>query len=263
MNQTGNEVLNLKSNFLRKGETLDDLQLKGLHLIQKKDAFRFGVDAVLLANFANIKKNASVIDLCSGSGIVPFILAGKTPAGKIIGIEIQKEMVDMANRSVKLNNLQGKVEIFHGDLRDLEYLKTMPESDVVTVNPPYKLRNSGIINSKNENAIARHEICCDLEDVVKAAKVLLKDNGKIYMIHRPDRFADIMCTMRKYKIEPKFIRMVCPSIYKAPNMVLIEGQNNGGRFLKWGASLYIHEPDGSYTDEIDRIYGRSEERYGV
>jgi len=246
----------VNNNLLRNDETLDDLQLKGLYIIQKKDAFRFGVDAVLLANFARVKRGDRVIDLCSGTGIVPFILSGKTPASKIIGIEIQKDMVEMSIRSAKFNNMENIIEFINKDLKDLNYLRNIPRVDVVTVNPPYKLKNSGIINLKNKNAIARHEICCELEDVIKAAKALLKDNGKIYMIHRPDRMADIICTMRQYKIEPKFIRMVQPDVSKAPNMVLIEGQNNGGRFLKWGVPVYVHELDGSYTEEINKIYGR-------
>ncbi|MFL0195631.1 tRNA1(Val) (adenine(37)-N6)-methyltransferase [Clostridium sp. WILCCON 0269] len=246
----------MNSNLLRIDETLDDLQLKGLCIIQKKDAFRFGVDAVLLANFAKVKKGARIVDLCSGTGIIPFILSGKTLAARIIGIEIQKDMVEMSKRSVEFNNMQNTIEFIYKDLRDLNYLRSIPKVDVVTVNPPYKLKNSGIINLKDKNAIARHEICCELEDVIKAAKALLKDNGKMYMIHRPDRMADIICTMRQYKIEPKFIRMVQPSVDKAPNMVLVEGQNNGGRFLKWGVPIYVHELDGSYTAEIDEIYGR-------
>lgn len=246
----------MNNNLLKNNETLDDLQLKGLCIIQKKDAFRFGVDAVLLANFAKIKRGASIIDLCSGTGIVPFIVAGKTQAGKIIGIEIQKDMVEMAMRTVKFNNMGNYIKFINRDLRDLNYLRSMSKVDIVTVNPPYKLKNSGIINLKEKNAIARHEICCELEDVIKAAKTVLKDNGRFYMIHRPDRMADIICTMREYKIEPKFIRMVQPSVNKAPNMVLIEGQNNGGRFLKWGVPIYVRELDGSYSGEINRIYGR-------
>lgn len=246
----------MNNNLLKNNETLDDLQLKGLCIIQKKDAFRFGVDAVLLANFAKIKRGASIIDLCSGTGIVPFIVAGKTQVGKIIGIEIQKDMVEMAMRTVKFNNMGNFIKFINRDLRDLNYLRSMSKVDIVTVNPPYKLKNSGIINLKEKNAIARHEICCELEDVIKAAKTVLKDNGRFYMIHRPDRMADIICTMREYKIEPKFIRMVQPSVNKAPNMVLIEGQNNGGRFLKWGVPIYVRELDGSYSGEINRIYGR-------
>lgn len=246
----------MNGELLKSDETLDDLQLKGICVIQKKDSFRFGVDAVLLANFAKIKKGARIIDLCSGTGIIPFILAGKTDAALITGLEIQKEMVDMAKRSVEFNRLQDRVEFIDRDLNDIRFLKELAKVDVVTVNPPYKLKNSGIININDKNAVARHEIFCTLEDVVKATKTVLKDNGRMYMIHRPDRLADIICTMRQYKIEPKLIRMVQPNFKKAPNMVLVEGQNNGGTFLKWEAPLYIYNVEGGYTEEIDRIYGR-------
>jgi len=246
----------MEKNFLRNDETLDDLQLKGICVIQKKDAFRFGIDAVLLANFSKIRRGAKVIDLCSGTGIIPFILAGKTGASHIIGIEIQDEMVDMAKRSVLFNKLEDKINFINIDLKDLEFLRKLDKVDVVTVNPPYKLKNSGIINLNDKNAIARHEICCTLDDVIRSAKAVLKDNGRIYMIHRPDRLADIICTMRAYKIEPKLIKMIQPNIKKAPNMVLIEGQNNGGTFLKWEAPLYVYNLDGTYTEEIDRIYSR-------
>lgn len=243
--------------YLSQDETLDDLQLKGICVIQKKDAFRFGVDAVLLANFANIKKNMKVVDLCTGTGIIPFIIAGKTEAKEIMGIEIQHEFVDMATRSVKYNKLQDRVRFIEGDLTDLNLLKQLPKVDVVTVNPPYKLRNSGILNLNDKNAIARHEICCTLEDVIVACKTVLKDNGRMYMVHRPERLADILCLMRKYKIEPKVIRMVHPNYKKAPNIVLIEGQKGGGSFLRWEAPLYVHELNGDYTEEIERIYGRT------
>jgi tRNA1(Val) A37 N6-methylase TrmN6 len=246
----------MDSMFLKNNETLDDLQLKGICVIQKKDTFRFGVDAVLLANFAKVKKGARILDLCSGTGIIPFILAGKTDASSITGIEIQDEMVEMAKRSVLFNKLEDRIEFIQRDLKDLEYLKTLPQVEVVTVNPPYKLKNSGIINVDDRNAIARHEIKCTLEDVVIAAKIIMKDNGKIFMIHRPDRLADIIYTMRNYKIEPKLIRMIQPNVKQAPNMVLVEGQNNGGRFLKWEVPIYIYNLDGSYSDEINSIYGR-------
>jgi tRNA1(Val) A37 N6-methylase TrmN6 len=241
---------------LREDETLDDLQLGGICVIQKKNAFRFGVDAVLLANFAKIKKGMRVIDLCSGTGVIPFILAGKTEASYISGIEIQEEMVEMANRSVKYNKLEDRVEFISGDLKDLNLLKNMQKAEVVTVNPPYKLKNSGIINSNDKNAIARHEICCTLEDVIIACRIVLKDNGRVYMVHRPERIADILCLMRKHKIEPKTIRMVHPNTKKAPNIVLIEGQRDGGAFLKWEPPLYIYNDNGGYTEEIERIYGR-------
>ena len=237
-------------------ETLDDLQLGGIYVIQKKDAFRFGVDAVLLANFARVKRDMTVIDLCTGTGIVPFVLAGKTAAAHITGVEIQNEMVEMANRSTQYNKLESRVDFINGDLKDLKLLKNLTKADVITVNPPYKLQNSGIINLDDKNAIARHEICCTLEDVIIACRVLLKDNGRMYMVHRPDRLADILCTMRKHKIEPKTIRMIHPNTKKAPNIVLVEGQRDGGAFLKWEPSLYVYNDEGGYTEEIERIYGR-------
>lgn len=246
----------MTSIYIKNDETLDDLQLKGIRLIQKKDAFRFGVDAVLLANFAKIKKGFKVVDLCSGTGIIPFILAGKTDAEKITGIEIQDEMVDMANRSISINNLEKKLAFKGLDLKNISELSKLEKVDVVTVNPPYKLKNSGIINEDDKNAIARHEICCDFEDVIIAAKAVLKHNGRIYIIHRPERLVDILCIMRKHKVEPKQIRMVHPNQLKAPNMVLIEGQNNGGAFLKWMPPLYVYDLKGNYTEEINNIYGR-------
>jgi tRNA1Val (adenine37-N6)-methyltransferase len=242
--------------YIKDDETLDDLQLKGIQLIQKKDSFRFGVDAVLLANFAKIKRRFKVIDLCSGTGIIPFIIAGKTDAEKITGIEIQENMVEMAKRTVELNNLEERVDFINLDLKDVKYLSNLEKADVVTVNPPYKLKNSGLISMNDKNAIARHEICCTIEDVIVAAKAVLKHNGRIYIIHRPDRLVDIFCSMRKHKIEPRQIRMIHPNYTKAPTMLLIEGQNNGGKFLKWLPPLYIYDPDGNYTLEINEIYGK-------
>lgn len=242
--------------FLKEDETLDDLQLGGIYVIQKKEAFRFGVDAVLLANFARIKRGMTVIDLCTGTGIIPFVLAGKTEASHIIGVEIQNEMVEMAQRSTQYNKLEDRLEFINGDLKDVMLLKGIPKADVVTVNPPYKLQNSGILNLNDRNAIARHEICCTLEDVIIACRTVLKDNGRMFMVHRPERLADILCTMRKHKIEPKTIRMIHPNTKKPPNIVLVEGQRDGGAFLKWEPPLYVYNDEGGYTDELERIYGR-------
>lgn len=242
--------------FLKEDETLDDLQLKGLRLIQKKEGFRFGVDAVLLANFAKVKRGMRVIDLCTGTGIVPFIIAGKTEAASITGIEIQEEFVEMANRSVKINDLGDRVSFINGDLKDEKNIKTIEKANIITVNPPYKLANSGILNPTDKMAVARHEVCCTLEDVIVASRRLLKDNGRFYMVHRPERLADILCLMRKHKIEPKTIRMVHPNTKKAPNIVLVEGQRDGGAFLKWEPPLYVYNDEGGYSEEIDRIYGR-------
>ncbi len=244
--------------ILRDDETLDNLQLKGIHIIQKKDGFRFGVDAVLLANFAKVKKNSTVIDLCSGTGIVPFIIAGKSNAKSIVGIEIQEEFVDMANRTAKYNNLKDKVSFRHEDLKNTLALKKLERADVVTVNPPYKLCKSGIVNRDDKNAIARHEICCNLEDVIIAARIVLKDNGRLFMVHRPERIVDILTLMRKYKIEPKRIRFIHPKPGKSPNIVLVEGQRDGGAFLKIEDPLYIHLDDESYSEELREIYDSKE-----
>ena len=243
---------------IKNDENIDDLQLNGLMLIQKKDGFKFGVDAVLLSDFVNVKKKHKVIDLCTGTGIIPFLLYGKYNPNNIKGIEIQEDMVEMANRSVKLNEINN-IEFIHSDLKDIKFLKTLEKADVVTVNPPYKLSNAGIVNPSDKLSIARHEILCNLENVIEASRVLLKDNGRLFMVHRPERLADIITLMRKYKIEPKRIRMVHPNKNKAPNIVLVEGQRDGGAFLKWDNPIYVYNEDGTYSDQINEIYGRGEQ----
>ena len=242
--------------FIKEDETLDDLQLKGIHVIQKKDAFRFGIDAVLLSYFANIKNKFEVIDLCTGTGIVPFLITGKYNPKRVVGLEIQGIMVDMAIRSAKLNLLQDKIEFIEGDLKDIKLIKSLGRFDAITVNPPYKLYNSGIINPEENIAIARHEVSCNLEDVIIAARVLLKDSGRLYMVHRPERLVDILSLMRKHKIEPKRIQMVHPNTKKPPNIVLIEGQRDGGQFLRWEDPIYVYDEDGNYSEHINLIYGR-------
>ncbi|AGF59289.1 tRNA1(Val) (adenine(37)-N6)-methyltransferase [Clostridium saccharoperbutylacetonicum] len=242
--------------YIKDDETIDDLQLKELQLIQKKDGFKFGIDAVLLSDFAQVKKKHEVMDLCTGTGIIPFLIYGKYNPKSVYGLEIQEEMVDMAKRSVKLNSLEEKVSFINEDLKNIEYLKKLKKFDVITVNPPYKLNNAGIINPNDKLAIARHEILCNLEDVIYAARILLKDNGRLFMIHRPERLADIFTIMRKYKIEPKRVKMIHPKIGKAPNIVLVEGQRDGGAYLKWDAPLYVYDESGKYTKEIDSIYWR-------
>ncbi len=237
-------------------ESIDDLGLNGLRLIQKNDAFRFGVDAVLLSDFANVKKKHRVIDLCTGTGIVPFLIYGKYSPKEVWGIEIQEEMEEMANRSAILNNVEEIVKFKCGDLKDKNLHKELGRFDVLTVNPPYKLNNAGIVNPNDKLAIARHEILCNLEDVIAAAKRLLNDNGRMFIVHRPERLADIFELMRKYNIEPKRVRMVHPNVNKAPNIVLVEGQRDGGKFLKWEKPLYVYDEDGNFSEEIDIIYGR-------
>ena len=240
---------------LKDGETLENLNLKGLHIIQKKQGFRFGVDAVLLSDFAQVKKKEIVMDFCTGTGIVPLLLYGKKEPLKIIGIEIQEDFIDMARRSVAYNGLENRITMVEGDLSNQEENKNYPKVDVVTVNPPYKKENSGILNEQDALTIARHEVSLKLEDVVKAASICLKDHGRFYMIHRPERLVDIMALMRTYHLEPKSMRMVYPNVKKPPTMVLIEGRKGGNSFLKVREPLWIYDLDGTYSDEIRRIYG--------
>lgn len=243
---------------LLEDESIDDLQLDNLYLIQKKQGFRFGVDAVLLSNFANVKNRHRVVDLCTGTGIVPFLVYGKYKPKEVIGIEIQEDMVEMANRSSQYNNVEDIVKFKNVDLKNIDFLKTLGTFDVLTVNPPYKLNNSGILNPNDKLAIARHEVMCNLEDVIIAARRLLKDNGRMYMVHRPERLIDIFELMRKHKIEPKRVQMIQPNVKKAPNIVLVEGQRDGGAYLKWEPPLYVYNEDGTYTKELNKIYGREE-----
>lgn len=237
-------------------ETIDDLQLNGLRLIQKQSGFRFGVDAVLLSDFANVKRKHRVLDLCTGTGIVPFLVYGKYSPKEVWGVEVQEDMVEMAGRSSLLNNTDEIVRFKCADLNDKSLVSELGRFDVVTVNPPYKLNNAGILNPNDKLAIARHEILCTLEDVIVSARRLLADNGRIFIVHRPERLADIFGLMRKYNIEPKRVKMVHPNAKKAPNIVLVEGQRDGGSFLKWEDPLYVYDENGNYSEEIDKIYGR-------
>lgn len=241
--------------YLKEGETLENLELNGLYIIQKEKGFRFGVDAVLLSDFAKVKRKDSVLDLCTGTGIIPILFAGKTESPSILGLEIQEEFAEMARRSIEMNQIEDRVKVITGDLCDEKLLKSIPQVNVVTVNPPYKKMMSGIKNEKDTLTIARHEVALNLEDVIKAARICLKDNGRFYMIHRPERLADILTLMRKHRLEPKTIRMVYPNQTKPPTMVLVEGLKGGGEFLKVLAPLFVYAENGEYSDEIRRIYG--------
>ena len=240
---------------LKENEKIEDLQCKGLKIIQNKKWFCFGMDAVLLTNYCDIKNNSKVVDLGTGTGIIPILLSGKRNYTKAYGIEIQPEVAEMAKRSVELNNLQDKIEILNIDLKNtLEYLDTN-SFDAVISNPPYKLNNSGIINPEDKKAISRHEIRCTLEDVISTASQLLKQYGRFYMVHRPDRLADIICLLRKYRLEPKQMRFVHPRAAEKPNMILIRASKNGNPELKFDPPLYIYNEEGNYTEDVYNIYG--------
>lgn len=243
--------------ILHDNERIDDLEFNGLKIIQSSNGFCFGIDAVLLSDFAkDIRNNSVVADLCSGTGIISILLSGKTLAKKIYAVEIQKSVADMASRSIFLNNLCGKIDVVNSDLRKLPDTFISGSFDAIVTNPPYKKCNSGLINDNKEKLISRHEIMCSLEDVISVSCKLLKSNGSFYMVHRPERLADIMFLLRKYKLEPKILRFVQPFACKSPNLLLIKAVKNGKSFLKVETPLIVYNDDNSYTDEILRIYNK-------
>ncbi len=230
-------------------ETLEDLQLNGLFILQKKDSFRFGMDAVLLSNFVTAGRGKSVLDLGTGTGIIPILLSAKTKAEKIIGIEIQQEMADMAQRSVDGNNLGDMIGIVKGDIRQAVSIFGKSSFDVVVTNPPYTRAGSGYVNPEDSRAISRHEILCKLEDVLKTSAEILKPNGEFFMVHRPERLADIIDGMRQVNLEPKHLRLVCARVGKEPSLILIKGLKSGNPGMKIVPVLYIYDENGDYTIE--------------
>lgn len=230
---------------------------ESMQIIQSKTAFAFSLDAVLLANFASIpKKKGKILDLCTGNGVIPLLLSRHTKA-KITGVEIQKRIYDMATRSVHLNELDDQIDLIHGDLKEMKSILGHSNFDVVTCNPPYfKTPSKQEQNQNDYLKIARHEIYCTLEDVVKACKLHVKPGGKVALVHRPGRLVDVITLFRKYHIEPKRIRFVYPKQGKEANMLLIEGIRDGSSDVKILPPLYIYQDNGKYTEEAEEIiYG--------
>lgn len=222
--------------FLKQGERLDDLQLSGYMIIQDPARFCFGVDAVLLTDFVRVKPGERVLDLGTGTGVIPILLEAKTRGKHFTGLEIQEESADMARRSVAYNHLQEKVDIVTGDMKEASEIFKTASFDVITTNPPYMLDHHGLKNAADARTIARHEVLCSLEDILReSAKILPESKGRFYMIHKPFRLAEILCKMCQYKIEPKRIQFVHPYVDKEPAMVLIEG-------IKGGKSRVTVEP---------------------
>lgn len=240
---------------LRENERIDDLQRNGYQIIQNPEKFCFGMDAVLLSGFVRVKPGAKVLDLGTGTGIIPLLVEAKTQAMHISAIEIQEESADMARRSVQLNGLEDKIDIVTGDLREAEKFFDAASFDVVTCNPPYMIGQHGLTNPDAPKAIARHEILCTLEDVVRTAAKLLKPGGYFCMVHRPFRLAEIIRVMTKYKLEPKRMKLVYPYVDKEPNMVLIEGCRGGKPRMTVEKPLIVFKEPNIYTDEITDVYG--------
>jgi len=244
---------------LKENERIDDLELKGLKIIQNTDGFCFGMDSVLLSDFAKeIRNGSTVLDLGTGTGILGILLCGKTKLKKVTGIEVQKEVAEMASRSVVLNNLQDRFEIINDNIKNLDKYFETGSIDAIVTNPPYKKPNSGLVNENKAKLISRHEIEANLEDFIKISAKLLKNSGELYMVHRTERLADIMELMRKYKLEPKKLKMVSPNLNKEPNLILIKAVKNAKTFLKLEKNLYVYEENGNYTKDILKIYGKEE-----
>ena len=240
---------------LKENERIDDLQRNGYRIIQNREKFCFGMDAVLLSGFASVKPGAEVLDMGTGTGIIPILLEAKSQASHFYALEIQPESADMARRSVSLNKLENKIEIVTGDIKEAGSIFKAASFDLVTCNPPYMIGNHGITNPDAPKAIARHEILCTLEDVISNATRLLKPGGSFCMVHRPFRLAEIITLMTKYKIEPKRMRLVYPYVDKEPNMVLIEGCRGGKPRMTVEKPLIVYKAPNVYTDEIYEIYG--------
>ena len=242
---------------LKENERIDDLGLANLKIIQNGKNFCFGIDAVLLSDFAKgIKKGAKVVDLGTGSGIIATLLCGKTEIEEIIGVEIQKDVSDMAKRSIELNNLEDRFKILNEDLKIIDTIIPKQSIDVIVTNPPYKKCNTGIINDDKNKLISRHEVECSLDDIVRVANSILKDKGEFYMVHRPERLPEIITILKKYKLEPKILRLIQGRQNLKPNLLLIKAVKNANEFLEVQNTLVVYNDDGSYTDEILKIYGK-------
>lgn len=239
---------------LKKDERLDDLQRKGYRIIQKKGGFCFGMDAVLLSAFAQIREGEEVLDLGTGTGIIPILLAGRGKGERFVGLEIQEDSVDMAQRSVCYNGLENRITIEQGDIKEASFLLGKDRFSVVVTNPPYMIGNHGLTNEGKALQIARHETLCTLEDILRESSKVLKQKGRFYMVHRPFRLPEIMCRMTEYGIEPKRMRLVHGRMEKEPSLLLIEGCKGGRPRLKIEPPLIIYEADGSYTKEVLRWY---------
>lgn len=237
------------------GERIDELQRNGYRIIQNPERFCFGMDAVLLSGFARAKKQERCLDLGCGNGIIPILMEAKTEGKHFTGLEIQPESADMAKRSVALNGLQDRIDIVEGDIKDASKIFGASSFHVVTTNPPYMTAQHGLTNVYEAKTIARHEVLCNLEDIIRESARLLMPGGRFYMVHRPFRLAEIISLMVQYRMEPKRMRLVYPYVDREPNMVLIEGLRGGKIRMTVEKPLIVYKEPGKYTDEIYDVYG--------
>ncbi len=242
---------------LNENERIDDLEYKNLRIIQDKNGFCFGIDSVLLSDFAkDIRNNSTVLDLGTGTGILGILLCAKTNLSKIFGIEIQQEVASMAKKSILLNHLQEKFEIINDNIKNLDTYFENSSIDAIVSNPPYKKENSGLQNESEKKLISRHEITASLEDFISVSSKLLKNNGNLYVVHRPERLSDLFYLLKKYHLEPKKLRLVQSYSDSKPKLVLIKSTKNAKAFLNIENPLVVYHHDGTYTDEILKIYNK-------
>ena len=244
----------MKAINLNPGERIDDLQRNSYRIIQNPERFCFGMDAVLLSSFAKAKPGEKCLDLGTGNGIIPILMEAKTKGEIFYGLEIQEESADLARRSVELNELEDKIKIVTGDIKEAADIFGAASFHVITMNPPYMTDSHGIVNPTDAKAIARHEITCSLEEMIAQVSKVLKSKGRFYMVHRPFRLAEIMSLMVKYHLEPKRMRLVYPYVDKEPNIVLIEGLKGGNSRITVEPPLIVYEAPGIYTEELKRMY---------
>ena len=240
--------------MLHPKERLDDLQ-NGYQIIQNPDYFCFGIDAVLLAWFARVKEGELVLDMGTGPGIIPLLLKARTKGKHFSGLELQEPVAEMAGRSMKYNRVEDDITIVNGDIKEASAIFGRASFHVVTCNPPYMTEHHGLTNPEEPKAIARHELKCTLEDVISQASQVLMPGGRLFMVHRPFRLAEIMRTMQKYRLEPKRMQLVYPYVDKEPNIVLIEALYDGNPRITVEKPLIVYERPGVYTQDIIDIYG--------
>lgn len=255
MNKSAQEE-RIMEELKRPGERVDDLEIRGRKILQSPGRFCFGMDAVLLSAFARVGKKERALDLGTGTGILPILLEAKYSGDFYAGLEIQEESAQMARRSVKLNGLEEKIHIITGDIKEAAAIFGAASFEVITVNPPYMIGGHGLKNDREALYVARHEALCTIDDVLRESSVILKSRGRFYMVHRPFRLPELLTKMCRYGLEPKRMRLVCPYVDKEPNLVLIEGRKGGKPRMKVEPPLIVYEKDGSYTDELNALYGR-------
>ena len=250
------------STLVQSNERIDDLEINGYRLIQNPEVFCFGIDAILLAHFAKVKgTNQKILDIGTGTGIIPIVMHANYQKGEYIGIDIQADMVEMANRSVRLNAIEEDVKMLHMDIKAYKEHFDTCAFDIITCNPPYMKGEAGLKNDHPSKMVARHEIACTLQGIIEASSYLLKYNGKLCMVHRPHRLVEMMTYMKQYKLEPKRLRFIHSKVDKEPTMILIEAVKNAKPELRVQPPLIIYNKDGSYTDEIYEIYGKTKEQH--